>query len=244
MSADLSYWAKSNPGVAFEETRKQFFGKFLIKVAYEFQSACYINKAKPGKMQEYINWRNLQATIRTGSFSVGYNPYWTRDHNANTNVDLLEHFSDIKRKHDQLKYRIESRQFGVYSSDENLLKAFNDAIDPAYKHCLHTVTSPRDSQHSDLLTNGHLLSAKKSQYKYKVMLRDGKYDPVAKQQLLNYFDSLDDMVKLPKSVRTNIEKGYAYTWGSYIYTTDLSILSFVSLIVPGIVGTTHEITKI
>lgn len=242
---DTAYWTATNPKVAFEDTKKQYFGKYLIKVLYHVPSAVYINKAMPGKMKDYIAWREAQAIATGGRWGgAGYNSYWTRNHNANTDTCMLEHFTDLKSKHKQLKYRLESNHIGVYANDEALLKAFNDSILPAYRTALCTITRPKDTAQASLLANGHILGVNKIGFKYKVMFCDGKFDAHAKQQLMHYFDSLGDIVKVPKSTRQNFEAGHTYSWGNYIHTNDLSILSFVSLIVPGLVGKTYELTKI
>ena len=238
---DLSYWAKFNPKVAFEHTQKQFFSKYVLRVTYNISCASYINKAGDKTMADYIEWRKVQAKIRNGGY--GYNHYWTYGLTDKTDPAILEHFRVLKGKY-ELKYRLEADNFSIYSNDEADLKKFNDAIDPHYQCVLHEISCPKDAAHQKLLESGHITSANKKGYKYKVMLRDGQYDANAKQQLLNYFDSLGDAVTVGKATRRSLSNGHKYTWGNYIHTSDPTILSFVDLIVPGIVGKTHEITKI
>lgn len=240
---DLSYWAKYNPKVVFAETKKQFFGKYVIKAEYAVISALYINRAKPGQMKEYIAWREIQARTRTGMVG-GFNPYWTRDHNVNTDCDMLNHFGDLKRSNKDLKFRLESHKFDVYVNEEAELKKFHDSILPAYQYTIAEITNPKDMHCKQLLEAGHILGKNLKSYKYKITLRDGKYDPEAKVQLLNYLDSLGEDVTINKATRRALENGHRYTWGNYIHTNDPSILTFVNLIIPGIVNKTHELTKI
>jgi adenine-specific DNA methylase len=134
--------------------------------------------------------------------------------------------------------------FGLYSNDEAELKAFHDDILPAYQNTLYAITGPKDAAHQQLLEAGHITGKNKKGYKYKVTMRDGRYDAHAKQQLVNYFDSLGDVVSVSKATRRSLENGHMYTFGIYIHTSDPTILSFVELILPGIVNKTYEITKI
>ena len=239
---DSSYWVKFNPKVAFENTQKQFFGKYVHRVTYNVPSALFINKATPGKMQEYLEWRKVQAKVRTGGYG-GYNAYWTRDITDKTDSVELEHFGDLKRKF-KLKYRLEASKFCVYSNDESELKTFNDAILPQYQSTLLDITCPKDAAHCALLEAGHITTKNTKGYKYKVTFRDGKYDANSKIQLVNYLDSLGDVVILSKATRRSLVNGHAYTFGTYIHTTDPTILTFVDLIIPGLVNKTYEITKI
>jgi hypothetical protein len=156
---------------------------------------------------------------------------------------MLEHFRTLKNKYD-LKYRLEASKFGVYSNDEAELKMFNDSVLPLYHNTLQEVTGPKDAAHRKLLESGHITSKNKKGYKYKVTFRDGKYDANAKLQLIAYFDSLDGIVSIGKATRRSFTNGHSYTWGNYIHTSDTSILTFVDLIIPGLVNKTFEITKI
>jgi hypothetical protein len=243
MSVDLSYWGKFNPNVAYEITQKQFFGKYVIRVTYNVPSALFIGKAEDKQtMQEYIDWRQVQAVTRTGGIGL-YNSYWTRDITPNTDAAMLEHFRTLRKTH-KLKFRVEASSYSVYANDEAELKKFNDAVLPQYQYTLSEISSPKDAAHCALLEAGHITGTNKKGYKYKVTLRDGKYDAYAKQQLMSYFDSLGDVVSVSKSVRRSLVNGHSYTYGIYIYTTDPSILTFVDLIIPGLVNKTYEITKI
>jgi hypothetical protein len=240
---DSLYWVKFNPEVAFEQTQKQFFGKFVYRVAYNVPTALYINRAGDKSIQSYLDWRKVQAKTRTGSIIGGYNYYWTRDITDKTDPVMLEHFRTLKNKHD-LKYRLEASKFGVYSNDEAELKKFNDAVLPLYHKTLQEVTGPKDAAHRALLESGHITTKNTKGYKYKVTMRDGRYDAQAKMQLVNYFDSLGDIVTVSKGTRRSLSNGHSYTFGLYIHTSDPSILTFVDLIVPGLVNKVYEITKI
>ena len=192
-------------------------------------------------MVDYIEWRKVQAKVRTGYGA--YNYYWTRDISDKTDPVMLEHFSALK-KNSKLKNRIEASTFSIYSNDEAELKAFNDKIDPKYHSTLKSISCPKDSATQKLLEAGHILSKNIKDYKYKVTFCDGKYDANAKKQLLAYLEGLGDVVSISKGTRRSLDNGHNYTWGNYIHVNDTSVLSFVDLIIPGIVGKTHEITKI
>lgn len=238
---DNSYWLNSNPGVAFLETKKQFFGKYTQRVTYSVPAASFINKVAIEELPAFID-------ARRSMYAVLQNLYWSPRYYAsyakNADVAMLKHFGSLKLLHTSLKYRLDATAFNVYSNSESDLKAFNDGVDPIYASGLQSVTSPKDAAAQQLLENGHILGSHKAGFKYKVMFCDGQYNPESMQQLIAYFDSLGDLVKVPGFTREGFKNGRSYTWGNYIYTNDISILSFVLLIIPGIMGKIHELTKI
>jgi len=240
---DNTYWLNSNSTVAFLETKKQFFGEYIQRVTYSVPAASVINKVAIEEIPAFIETRrSMYAELQNLYWSPRYCASYAKNENAD--VAMLKHFGSLKLLHTSLKYRLDATAFNVYSNSESDLKAFNDGVDPIYASGLQSVTSPKDAAAQQLLENGHILGAHKAGVKYKVMFCDGRFDPSAKKQLLAYFDSLGDAVQLSKASRRSLSNGFPYTWGNYMHTNDSSIVTFVSLIVPGFVGKIYELTKI
>jgi hypothetical protein len=73
-------------------------------------------------------------------------------------------------------------------------------------------------------------------------MKDGRYSPEVKTQLLNYLVNVGmDQVKLPKTGFEMLSKSTGFIWNLYFYTNDLGVVTFVNLISPGIVSNSHEL---
>ena len=232
---DNSYWLNSNPGVAFLETKKQFFGKYTQRVVYKVPGVYFINKVPVDELCDAIAARN--ANVARVNYKYG------NSYGSAVDAAMIQLFGALKKTHTQLKYRIELSSVSIYSNDETELKSFNDEVS-AYADTLQSVTGPRDIASQQLLESGHILGPNKTGYKYKVIFSDGRQDPAVKKQLIAYLDNLGDSVQVPNGTRTRFTNGFSYGWGNYIYINDISILTFISIIMPGLVGKVHELTKI
>lgn len=239
---DDKYWRDMNPKVALVNTTKQFFGKYLYKIDYALPSALFINRTEEGMIAHCIASRKAMA----GKVSdMNYNNYWVRGISDKTDAVMLEHFALIKRKH-TLKYRLDNYSLMAYANDEAPLRAFSDDVLLIYQHLIKEVSRPKNAATRILLEDGHILGVHRHGYAYKVLLCDGKFEPAAKIQLVSYLDGLgSEVVHINNATRTAFSSpNRFYSYGNYIYTNDITILSFVSLICPGLVGKIYELTKI
>jgi hypothetical protein len=74
------------------------------------------------------------------------------------------------------------------------------------------------------------------------LLRDGRYTAETKLQLKKYLENLgDDQIKVSKTGLDMLSRHAGFIWNLYFYTNDLSILTFLNLICPGIVANFHEL---
>ena len=237
---DSAYWASTNPEVTFKETKKLYFGQYLYKILYHVPSAVLITRLSPGQtIVDLIAYRKQQANLRKH-----YGSSWTKNISPDTDPVILEKFRILRAARSKLKYRFGDNTVGVYSNNESDLKLFNNAVPAVYAGALIEVTGPKDSVQQSLLEAGSILGPNKTGCKFKIMLRDGAYDVNAKKQLLGYLDSLGTDIGMPKSTRRALSGLSVYHYGCYLYANDLSIATFINMIIPGLVGTTYELTKI
>jgi hypothetical protein len=183
--------------------------------------------------------RNMTRNINAG--------YWglRRDrHLGEADVDFLERLKSIAANKDlNVKLRAEEPYVQIYADSLDKLK---DLVVQEFtveqRRYVQSISQPVDSRSADLLNSGAILRKKDVGFRYKILLRDGKYSSDVKQNLLKYLTSLDSgTVKLSKTGLETLNKSYGYVWNLYIYTNDPAISTFLNLFHPNIVLNIHEL---
>lgn len=233
---DLSYWNNLSLEIVTEPTSKQFYGRFVWRLVLHAVGGRLIETAKDMPIKEALDFRILKFNMSRGwRYRDGLGDIKT------ANVSLLESLRDIKADFgERIRVRIEEPNVQIYSEDEQTLKDIVAKL--PYTSCIEKVSGPADATQEKLLKSGAIIRTKPSEYKYKVVFRDGRYDPTTKSQILNYINSLGPgMVKITKGATKMMSNTYSYIWGVYFYTNDPSIITFISLIEPSIVSRIHEL---
>lgn len=236
-----SFWTLCNPNIRVETTTKKFFGKFLYKLVIYVAGGRSIDSRRG--IEESINHRRSQQHLHTGS-------WWWQHRNPNlekANIDLLKKVKELKdnRKNLNILVRIEEPHIQIYSESLDQLEKIVCEYFNNYQTLLTAISWPASDVSAEVLNSGAIICKKNNGYQYKVMIRDGRYDSTTKQQILNYLEGLDrEIVKIPGSMTIMLKKDYGYIWNCYFYTNDASIISFLTLISPGLVSNIHELVVV
>lgn len=167
-----------------------------------------------------------------------YNKYRHFKSPAAVNIaepSILENLH-FKLKESGFKYRTEGDYVTVYFHTKQEAKDFAKYSMFNFQQNLTAVKCPRPGT-EDILKAGKQLQVS-PEYKYKVMLKEGKYSYPVKQQILNYLKGLGkDQVKYSKSLTADLKDArYSYLFGSRcFYINDTNDLLFLELIKPGLV---------
>jgi hypothetical protein len=235
---DISYWKNKNSQIRFEETAKQFFGKYLYR----------IKLSVPGGRIIYEN-RDYAEAVESRRHFRQFNPggYWGKGASLNDiiDVELLRTIRELKDANPHIKMRIEEPEVQFYADTENELKDMVDQIEAKYSTILLSVSGPTSGATQDLLKNGVIIRKKEFGYQYKVILRDGRCDVATKQQILNYLESLGtDEVKVSPGVNRMLDSKYNGFWSVWFYTNDERVTTFLELILPGCVLNIHPLVVV
>jgi hypothetical protein len=230
---DINFWNKLQPGIATATTAKQFHGRYLWRMTIHAEGGRLLD-TKSGDLAAALQHRiNL--------YQVGFklNSYWRSNRNNQlykVDLNLLRTVQEIRSNWSgQVRVRIEEPNIQFYAEDETTLKTVALKIDAGYiKSIMHPLP-----QQVELLRSGAIITRTALGYSHKVIVRDGRYSLQTKQQLLCYLDGLGDTVKLSKTARSMLEKPYESTWGVFFYTNDPAVVTFVSLIDPGLISNIH-----
>lgn len=239
---DISFWIRCNPKIAIEHSSKKYYGQYLYKlVVYAPAGRLLDNKEKI----EDAYQRRL-----TVSKNVNFGGYWGRTWNRNLNdadLDYLKLLKDIKHERSpDLKFRIEEPHIQIYGKTlMDLEHLVSNKLSSKYYPTLQSISGPKDQDCENILNSGAIIRKKDCGYRYKIICRDGNYGTDIKYNLLKYLENLDcGTVYLTPGCQRSLANHSAYIWNMYLYANDISIVSFLNLICPGLVVNYHELVTL
>ena len=239
---DLSFWNQLNPNIVFEPTRKKFFDKYLCKMVINCPAGRLVNDNKDNiewllrQRMEYARSRNWGGSWASSNYGI-----------TGANADQIRNIRSIRYEYgDTIKIRIEEPRIQIYADDEFSLKLIALRIDPEFTSSITGIQAPENDEQLVLLNEGKIITKKatKIEYKYKVFLRDGDYDIDSKNSMFSYLMNLGDDVKISPSSIMKFNNTHKFLWGVVLYVNDPDILTFLSVIQPGIIGRIHELAKV
>jgi hypothetical protein len=238
---DTSAWIQYNPKITVDHTLKKYYGKYLYKLVVYAPAGRLINsKPKESVEQALARRREIFSNISHGS-------WWGIRQNqdlANANVELLEILRGIRlQRLPSVKLRVEEPRVQIYAeTQQQLLDLVNTHFGSQFYSHIESVAGPADSRAEAILNSGAIIRKTEAGYRYKVILRDGRYGADAKQNILQYLLNLgEDQAHLPKSAHDMLSKSTSYAWNLYFFANDPQVTSFLSLIQPGLVSNIHEL---
>jgi hypothetical protein len=238
---DTLFWIQYNPKITVDHTTKKYYGKYLYKLVV-YAPASRLIDSKP---RESID----QALERRRAIysQISQNTWWGARQNRDldhADIELLEILRGLRLARPiGIKLRVEEPRVQIYAETEQQLEDLVVAhFGPKFSNCVETIAGPADSQAEAVLNSGALIRKKEAGYRYKVILRDGRYGTDVKQSILQYLLNLgEDQIFLPKSAFDMLSKSTSYVWNLYFLANDPQMTSFLSLIQPGIVSNIHEL---
>lgn len=231
-------WTKLNKRVKIFDTRKKYFRKYYASIKYFVVGGRIISP--PG--MDY----DLDAAIRyrkgIEDRMYNYGGSWrgrAKDVLSNLDADQLEAFRRVKHNRSDLVFRTEEPYMTIYAESEQDLYELALHDFKNWHHNIIAVTRPASAEHRDLLDKGHIIMKKDLNYRYKVILKDGKISN--KVALHNYLESIRDTVKVSKSVWNMLRNDHPWIWGVWFYINDPDLLTMFNIIEPGIISNIHEL---
>jgi hypothetical protein len=236
---DTSFWIQCNPKITVDHTTKKFYGKFLYKLVVYCPAGRLID-AK-GSMPDALEHR------RTVAKNINHGGWWGRRTNTdleNADVEFLTMLKDVR--HDRgigIKLRVEEPMIQVYADSESALQTFvNTHFLGNQKNYVRSISGPIDSVAEAVLNSGAIIRKENNGYRYKIILKDGRYTAEIKQNLLAYLENQGpEQVQISSSARVMLSKSTGYVWNLYFYSNDVNTITFLNLISPGIVSNYHEL---
>jgi hypothetical protein len=239
---DISFWKNLSPDIQFENTSKKYFGQYLYKLEVYAPGCKSIHAAD---IQRDLSYRDR--TRPDPKYNLGGSWWNIRLHKWIMESDLaqLSRLQHIKNTFPDVKVRTEEPKISFYASNEEVLKNIVEAMDKAHWVNVKNITGPESAELSNLLSNSNkTLVKRKPAYQYKVSLREKKFATESRQQILNYLDSLGELIKIPAGTRSQLTRTHGWLWGCYFYTNDPGVVDFVRLLNPDIVREVSELVYV
>lgn len=232
---DTSYWKNKNNSIRFEETTKQFFGKYLYR----------LKLFVPGGRIVYEN-RDYTEAVESRRYFRQVNPggYWGKGplNIDSIDVGLLYAIRELKDNNPNIRMRVEEPEVQFYAESEAELKDISIKLGAKYNAALVAISGPASDTTVELLKTGVIIRKKEFGYKYKIILRDGRCEVDTKQQILNYLAGLgSDEVKVSPGTERMLNSKYNGFWGIWFYANDEKVTTFLELIHPGCVLNIHPV---
>lgn len=231
---DLLYWNNTCPGAKVVFTKKLFYKKFLwrLVVRVPFGNLVYTN----GCIQDAIKQRYT---------SVYHRRMWPEAWlPKQVSIPLIGCVRTIKSQYGKsIRIRVEEPMLQIYAQDEQTLKNIaRDFVYPLnFGSCIEEINGPISDAEADILLSGAIIKRQPSEYRYKVVFRDGRYSIESKKQILEYLIQLGDQVRVSRGSREMLNMPYTSCWGVFFYTNDPAITTMIRLIEPDIIGNIHEL---
>jgi hypothetical protein len=236
---DLSFWSNIGTGVKYEPTVKQYYGKYLYKVTMEVPAGRILEKPftdPESLIQDRMeHWRQ-----------INWGGSWIAKQRQlvdNADPKMLLSLQQVKTDYvDQIKFRVEEPKLTIYAyNEQTMMDIVSNYLTTDMHTRVKTVSGPESEAAAEALTAGAII--KRSEYKYKVTLRDGKYSLSDRQSLVAYLDGIGD-TKLTPACRSQLMRSTNYIWSCYFFCNDSAICQFINLIVPNAVLNIHELVAV
>ena len=250
---ELSDWARLNHNIKVVGTTKKFYQKYLYKVTFDIPGIYLLARPSFGYLKEIDDYelaREKTATnIRAEKaiLSARYEYISRKGKLAEAKVgDLMkaaEMLIAVRQNMFLFRPRIEDWTLDVYGVNEEDLRQL--ALNYYLGNKVIMVTRPRTQEIADLLLNNKvIISTVNPEYKYKVMIREGRHSSESRSSVMNYLASLEDQVKLTKSTSDRLQRTRDYMGGCYFYVNDPRIIDFVRLMAPNMIADIFELKYI
>ena len=242
MKMAMLSWTKLNPTVKELAVKKLFFNQYLYKVKVYCPGARLIYyKTK----DEFIRKWSFRIAMIDPRYNYG-GSWWANtasygELRKDGKLDQLEHYFNLKNNK-SVKIRVEEPYISLYSNSDQQLY---DIVEKNYPERLTEVHLAVNDKAKDILLKGEILAGKDEQYSYKIFLRSTTFESIStKHALLDYFYNLDDLVKLPKQIKNQLNESNTYFSGGYFYSKDDSIVTFLHLFCPDLIASIFKLTKL
>ena len=233
---DTSFWKNLSPTIELLSSTKQFYNQYYYRLDIYAPGCKSIRCADialdVSKRREWVrdykrqgSWYNKQLFQYLNEADVGF----------------LHSLSNLYYEYPDIKIRTEEPKISVYAEDELMIQSVARSIDPDHKDKITSITGPESDEIKSILDKHVILVKKPPKYKYRIWFKEKQFTYETRTQILSYLLSLGDIVRMSDHTRESLSKPHDWIWGSYFYSNDKHVASFISLINPDIIREVSEL---
>jgi hypothetical protein len=233
---DISYWKNLSPSIEVLSSTKQFYNQYYYR----------LDIYAPGCKSIRCNDIAIDIGKRLG---------WVRDykrqgswHNKQlfkylkeADVGFLHSLSNLYYEYPDVKIRTEEPKISVYATDELMIKSVAQSIDPDNRSKITSITGPENNEIKAILDKHVVLVKKPPKYKYRIWFKEKQFSYDTRTQILSYLQSLGDLVRINQHTTESLSRPHDWIWGSYFYSNDRHVATFITLINPDIIREVSEL---
>lgn len=237
---DTSFWNNLSKDVKIQYTVKQYFKQYLYKLEI-YAPGCKSIRYDDIK----ANLLHRQSYART--YSLGGGSWWDRRLKEQLKEAELGLLIDLKRlihKHADIKVRVEEPKISFYAESESVLQSIALAIGVQFRHQILSATGPESDASTQWLQGNAIIVNRQPKFKYRIYLKEKRFDIKSRTQVYNYLQQLGELVKLPKNTTEQLTRSGDWMWNCYFYTNDVGVANLVRIINPDIIREVCELVYI
>ena len=237
---DLLYWKNRASQTEILSTHKKFYKTFCYKMTV-FAPGC-----------RSILCPNIAGSLASrkelviGHYNYGgswYSPKvqeWVNQADI-TQLTTLQEIRGDSHNHN-IKVRVEEPYVDIYAQTEEKLKELCELLDDPTS--VKSVSGPQSKQAETLLVDNKILRKRKPKWRYRIALKDKKFNKDIKKSLWNYLSGIGEEIRMPHMAKHQLTKEHDWIWGCYFYTNDSSIVDMLRLIDPNMIREVSEMVQI
>jgi len=232
---DISFWKNLSPNIKVQSSVKNFYREFYYRLDI-YAPGCKSIRCDDIGVDVHKRREWVRDYKRQGSW---YNKELFK-YLKEADIGFLHSLKDLYYEYPDVKIRTEEPKLSVYATDETMLRSVARSIDSAYRDKIISITGPESDEIKSLLDKNVILVKKPPKYRYRIWFKEKQYSFETRTQILNYLTSLGDLIRMSDHTRESLSKPYDWIWGSYFYSNDRDVATFVKLINPDIVREVSE----
>jgi len=232
---DTSFWKNLSPSIEIQASTKQFYNQYYYRLDIYAPGCKSIRCADIAlDISKRRDW--VRDYRRQGSWHNKQLFKYLKE----ANVGFLHSLSNLYYEYPDVKIRTEEPKISVYATDETMIKSVAKSIDPDNRDKITSITGPANEEIKARLEKHMVLVKKPPKYQYRIWFKEKQFSYESRIQILNYLQSLGDLVRLTDHTRESLTRPHDWIWGAYFYTNDKKVATFITLINPDIIREVSE----
>jgi hypothetical protein len=234
---DISFWTALNPNIVLLKSNRLMHRKYLYRLA--------INAPGSALLREETDLDDAAGKRNNNAARYNYGGSWRQKPLIVEDVELLKIIKTSYRNlqervdADDIRIRIEEPGAQFYSTMEEPLLRFAETIRFQDNTHFVSIMRPQSEFARKLILDGFVIRKNATEWPYRLVLRDGKYNSELKSQLAALLKNLGDEVKVPTALASQLGKG-GWIWGGYVYFKDPQLSSVFGMMDPRLIGKVEE----
>jgi len=233
---DISFWKNLSPSIKVLSSNKQFYNEYFYRLDI-YAPGCKSIRSNNIALDISKRCEWVRDYKRQGSW---YNRQLYK-YLKEADAGFLHSLSNLYYEYPDVKIRTEEPKISVYATDEQMIQSVAQSIDPDNRVKIQSITGPASEEVKAILDKHTVLVKKPPKYKYRIFFKEKQFSYETRMQILAYLQSLGDLVRITDHTAESLSRPHDWIWGSYFYSNDKQVATFITLINPDIIREVSEL---